>query len=89
MSNPLGNNSRDGDAVPWQECFPELCPEDLPGRSLRGARAKEGMTQRDLAQHTGIPQRHISEMENMKRPISKEMARRLSKVLNIDYKVFL
>jgi plasmid maintenance system antidote protein VapI len=37
----------------------------------------------------GIPQRHISEMENGKRPIGKEMAKRLGKALNIGYKVFL
>ena len=42
-----------------------------------------------LAELTGIPQRHISEMENGKRPIGKEMAKRLGKVLNISYKVFL
>ena len=78
-----------GDTVPWQDCFPDLLPEELPGRSLRGARAKEGMTQRELAHRTGIPQRHISEMENGKRPIGKEMARRLGKALNIDPKVFL
>ena len=36
-----------------------------------------------------IPQRHISEMENGKRTIGKEMAKRLSKVLHTDYKVFL
>jgi len=77
------------DAVPWRECFPELRPEEVPGRSLRGARAKEGLTQRELAQCSGIPQRHIPEMENGKRPIGKEMACRLGKVLNIDYKVFL
>jgi plasmid maintenance system antidote protein VapI len=38
---------------------------------------------------TGIPQRHISEMENGKRPIGKEMAKKLGKALNISYKVFL
>ena len=42
-----------------------------------------------LAELTGIPQRHISEMENGKRPIGKEMAKRLGKALNIGYKVFL
>jgi ribosome-binding protein aMBF1 (putative translation factor) len=77
------------DSVPWRECFPDLRPEELPGRSLRGARAKEGLTQRELAHRTGIPQRHISEMENGKRPIGKEMAKRLGKALNLDPKVFL
>ena len=47
------------------------------------------MTQRDLAKLTGIPQRHISEMENNKRSIGKEMAKKLGKALNISYRVFL
>jgi plasmid maintenance system antidote protein VapI len=42
-----------------------------------------------LSDLTGIPQRHISMMENGKRPIGKEMAKRLGNALNIGYKVFL
>jgi plasmid maintenance system antidote protein VapI len=42
-----------------------------------------------LAELTGIPQRHISEMENGKRVIGKELAKRLGKALKADYKVFL
>jgi len=38
---------------------------------------------------TGIPRRHISEMEHGKRPIGKETARRLAKALKCDYRVFL
>ena len=77
------------EAVPWRECFPDLRDQDIPGHCLRGARAKEGMTQRELALKTGIPQRHISEMENGKRPIGKEMAKKLGESLNIGYQVFL
>ena len=65
-------------------------PNDcLPGRSLRGGRVKEGLTQVQLAALVGIPQRHVSEMENGKRPIGKEMAKRLGAALNVSYKVFL
>lgn len=77
------------DSVPWREAFPEYSDEDLPGVCLRGSRYKEGLTQKQLADITGIPQRHISEMEHGKRPIGKEMAKRLGKALNISYKVFL
>jgi transcriptional regulator with XRE-family HTH domain len=38
---------------------------------------------------TGIARRHISEMENGKRSIGKEIARKLAKALNCDYRVFL
>jgi len=42
-----------------------------------------------LSHLTGIPQGHISEMENGKRAIGRESAERLGKALNINYKVFL
>lgn len=77
------------DSIPWRELFPDVQDSDLPGISLRGARAKEGMTQKELAEKTGVPQRHISEMENGKRPIGKKHARLFGEALNIGYKVFL
>ena len=57
--------------------------------SLRGYRYREDLTQKQLADLTGIPQRHISEMENGKRPIGKERAKKLAKVLSADYRLFL
>jgi DNA-binding XRE family transcriptional regulator len=56
---------------------------------LRGYRHREGITQAQLAEMTGIPQRHISEMEHDKRSIGKEAARKLAKALNCDYRRFL
>ena len=76
-------------AVPWRELFPEYTDEELPGVCLAGSRLKEGMTQKRLSELTGIPQSHISEMENGKRPIGKKRAKILAKVLNVGYKVFL
>ncbi len=75
------------DSIPWRECFDEH--ELTPGSMLVGARGKEGLTQKQLSELTGIPQRHISEMENGKRPIGKEMAKKLGKALHVGYKVFL
>ncbi len=76
------------DSIPWRECF-HCTDEQLPGVALAGARAKEGLTQRQLSELTGLPQRHISEMENGKRSIGKEIAKKLGKALRISYKVFL
>jgi len=76
------------ESAPWQEAFPGL-QENAPGIYLAGARHREGLTQRQLADKTGIPQRHISEMENGKRPIGKETARKLAEALGVDYRVFL
>ncbi len=77
------------DSVPWREAFPEYTEEQLPGGILAGARHKEDMTQRELARKSGIPQRHISEMENGKRSIGKANARKLAEILDVDYRIFL
>ncbi|MFH1941776.1 MAG: helix-turn-helix transcriptional regulator [bacterium] len=77
------------DSVPWREAYPECSEAQLIGKALAGVRYREGLTQIQLSELTGIPQRHISEMENGKRTIGKEMAKRLGKTLNISYKVFL
>ena len=72
----------------WHDSFPELQGNET-GVFLAGARYREGLTQRELAAKSGIPQRHISEMENGKRPIGKKKAKVLAKVLNTDYRAFL
>jgi DNA-binding XRE family transcriptional regulator len=50
------------EAVTIVEAFPGYGENPL-GMALRGARSREGLTQRQLAEMTGVPQRHISEME--------------------------
>jgi DNA-binding XRE family transcriptional regulator len=67
----------------------EVFPDSHPGRILIGARTREDMTQAELARKLNIPRSNISEMERGKRPIGKQMAKRLADVLNTDYKVFL
>ncbi len=77
------------EARPWREVFQELRPHDTIGAaSLRGARDKQGITQARLSEITGIPQRHISEMEHGKRPIGKEIAKKLAQALCCDYRIF-
>jgi DNA-binding XRE family transcriptional regulator len=70
------------------EVFPEYA-----GRTqevaLRAYRNREGFTQKQLAGLTGIPQHHISEMENGKRCIGKDRARRLAEALHCDYRQLL
>jgi DNA-binding XRE family transcriptional regulator len=75
-------------SVPWREAL-DVSDQDLPGVFLAGARFREGMTQEQLAAATGIPRRHISEMENNKRPIGKKNARKLAEALHVDPRVFL
>lgn len=66
--------------------FPD---RDRAAVHLKGLRYREDLTQAQLAERTGIPQRHISEMENGKRGIGKDNARKLAAVLNADYRLFL
>ena len=66
-----------------------LFAERTPANMLIGARGKENITQIQLAKLTGIPRRHISDMENGRRPIGKQNALKLEKALNISYRLFL
>ena len=77
------------DTVSIAEAFPEYGNNPL-GLALRGARQREELTQEQLAVATGIPQRHISEMENGKRQIGRERAKKIADALHVsDYRVFL
>lgn len=77
-----------GESMPWREAL-GYGDEELPGVFLAGARYREGLTQAQLAERTGIARHHISAMEHNKRPIGKMNARRLGKALNVDSRRFL
>lgn len=76
------------DSTPWREAFPEFKGNEA-GTLLSGYRHREGVTQVQLSEATGIPQRHISEMESGKRIIGKETAKKLGSALHCDYRVLL
>lgn len=75
----------DTETVALEEIFPDL----HPGSAIRGLRYREELTQAQLAEKIGVKRHHISEMENGKRPIGKDMAKRLARALHTDYKLFL
>lgn len=77
-------------AMPWNELAQSRIRQfTQAGLALRGARLKEGLTQVQLAHKLLISQYNLSKMETGTRPIGKKMALRLSKVLKMDYRVFL
>ena len=76
------------DSIPATEVFPDLATNPH-GIYLKGSRYREDLTQVQLAEITGIPRRHISEMESGKRTIGKERARKLAIALHVDYRMFL
>jgi transcriptional regulator with XRE-family HTH domain len=72
-------------AVSLEEVFPDL----HAGSAIRGLRYRENLTQRRLAEKIGVGRRCISEMENGKRPVERDMAKRLAHALNTAENVFL
>ncbi len=78
----------DKDYYTVEEVFPYTA-EELPRVYLRGIRYREDLTQKQLAELTGISVRHISQMENGKRRVDKELANKLAKVLNCDENALL
>jgi DNA-binding XRE family transcriptional regulator len=62
---------------------------ETPGYYLRIYRTRADITQAELAMKINIRQHHISEMENNKRMIGKELAKKLATALNCDYRKFL
>jgi len=79
-----------GKSIPAEKALPELADDRLrPAAMLRGARSKAQLTQAELAASLAVRQHHLSEMENAKRPIGRDMARRLAGALKCDYRLFL
>ena len=60
-----------------------------PGDSLRSLRTMRKMKQTELAKKIGVEPRQISDIENGRAPIGKKMAMKISKVLDMDYRLFL
>lgn len=87
-SSPL--KEKEKDFILWREASKERIEQYTePGIMLRGSRYKNEMTQQQLADKLRIKRHHISEMEHGKRPIGKNMAKRLSEILHVDYRIFL
>lgn len=77
------------DSIPWRDAFSDLTDNELVGNILIGARQKAGLSQKQLADVTGVHQRHLSEMEHGKRTIGKKNAKLFAQALDTDYRVFL
>jgi DNA-binding XRE family transcriptional regulator len=70
--------------------FKRLNQSTTPGESLKIYRQNRGFTQEELGRKLGnFTRQHISDMENMRRSISKDVAKRLSKLFNVPVERFL
>lgn len=76
--------------IHWRDAFKkEIEAYSEGGLMLRGSRHKEQLTQKELADVLGISQHHMSEMENGKRSIEKEMAKKFAHFFKTDYRLFI
>jgi ribosome-binding protein aMBF1 (putative translation factor) len=78
----------ESESISWEE----LAKDDIAkygkgGIVLRGARYREGISQKELAKRTSISQENISKMENGRRIIGEKVAKKLAKVLRIDFEL--
>jgi ribosome-binding protein aMBF1 (putative translation factor) len=78
----------ESESISWEQ----LAKDDIAkygkaGIVLRGARYREGLSQKELAKLTGISQENISKMENGQRPIGEKVAKKLAKALRIDFEL--
>jgi len=77
--------------VPWEE----VVKADIEARGgnssyfIKGAREAAGMTQTELAEKLGIQRTNLSNIEREKRPVGKELAKKIGEIFKVDYRVFL
>lgn len=57
--------------------------------ALKGARARENFSQKELSEKLGIDRAIIYKIENGEIKISTQISKQLSNLFNIDYKIFL
>ena len=60
-----------------------------PGALLRGLRARENLTQVEMAKEIHVTQSDISQMEHGTRNIGRKIAQRIAGLFDIDYRSFL
>ena len=78
------------DTVSVEEAFADLINKyGESGALLRGLRHREGLSQVEFAKIIGISQNNLSAMENGRRTIGKEIAKRIAKKFNINYRILL
>ena len=77
-------------AVSADEVFANINKKHTkPGALLRGLRARENLTQVQMAERIKVTQSDISQMENGTRSIGRKVAQRIAALFDVDYRAFL
>lgn len=79
--------SDNNDYISIDDLFGDLTQE--PGVLLKGLRYREGLSQIEFAKQVKISQTNLSAMENGRRAIGKELAKRIANLFGLDYRIFL
>lgn len=80
----------DTDYISAADLFHDLLQESgEPGVLLKGLRYRDGLSQLELAKKLQISQTNLSAIENGKRLIGKELAKRLADLFGVNYRIFL
>ncbi|WP_459554990.1 helix-turn-helix domain-containing protein [Lacunimicrobium album] len=99
LNDLLARNSTDADENQYIDTLSDLIEnyernniifdEPSPDRMLRHLLTAQGITQQELANHTGIAKSTISEVLSGKRPISLQMIKKLATFFNISPSLFV
>lgn len=91
IENFLKKQCKDDDSpIAWEVLAKERIKKyKKAGLVLRGMRYREGLSQKKLAEESGVTQNEISNIENGKRTVGKKIAEKLATALNFDYRLLL
>lgn len=82
------DSKEDDSPIAWEELAKDrIAKYKKAGLVLRGIRYRENMSQKVLAEKSSVSQNEISKIENGKRVVGEKVAKRLAKVLDIDYRL--
>ncbi len=80
----------DDNPISIDELFSDLTQKSgEPGVLLKGLRYREGLSQIEFSKKLNISQTNLSAMENGRRTIGKELAKRIADLFGVDYRIFL
>ncbi|MBA2648458.1 MAG: helix-turn-helix transcriptional regulator [Legionella sp.] len=78
------------DYMSIEDTFRDLINEHgESGVLLKGLRSREGLSQIEFAKKINITQTNLSAIENGRRTIGKELAKRIAEIFEVDYRIFL
>src|SRR6056297_880280 len=87
----IGAEENDEELLEWDstDLAREISAKKTPGKLLQAYRLREGLTLVELAERIGTKYPNLSAIENDRRTIGLGTAKKLSRVLNVDFRKFL